>query len=325
MRKLLTIVLAIGLIFAFTLPANAAWKDMWAYVYTWDGGMNSDGTMKLTRQTTNITFLVLEKDYVDTLEKLYVFGDDRMVTTGMGHADQLGAVRSAITGTNFASATVCNGMVRFRVDPTETNDRYVDLMVVDQDGGFMTYVEDFDEYTHTIIIDERPNVWHHGAIWYYASTGAAALLTGIEINRNTIIRTMAIEVITLDDGETIDVGLTAGGTNGDADGFIDGGLVATVGYWDVKRHMDPAVASPDGVHGISSGATHFHYTSENPLGALLGTTIPGSGGDTLVGYHGFVEHWDFWIHATQEQSLEWNISACSTAWGFIHYYFMQIR
>ena len=218
-------------------------------------------------------------------------------------------------------------MVRFRVDPTETNDRYVDLMVVDQDGGFMTYVEDFDEYTHTIIIDERPNIWHHGAMWYYASTGAAALLTGIEINRNTIIRTMAIEVVTLDDGETIDVGLTAAGTDGDADGFIDGSAVATVGYWDVKRHIDPALTdAQDGVHGLSSGDSKFHYTTEHPMGVFLGTVIPGSGGDGTIGHEGgMVEHYDFWIHATQEQSLEWNISACSTAWGFIHYYFMQIR
>ena len=323
MRKLLTIVLAIGLIFAFTLPASAAWKDMWAYVYTWNGGMNSDGTMKLTRQTTNITFLVLEKDYVDTLETIYLFGDDRIVTTGMGGSDQLGNPRPAVTGTNFASATVCGGKVAFRVDPTESGDRYVDLMVVDQDGGFMTYVEDFDEYTHTIIIDERPNIWHHGAMWYYASTGAAALLTGIEINRNTIIRTMAIEVVTLDSSETIDVGLTAAGTNGDADGFIDGQTLGTVGYWDIRRQTQ--VDTQDGVYGLSSGDSKFHWTSENPLGLLLGTTIPGSGGDTQPGFRGQRVEWDFWIHATQEQSLEWNISACSTAWGFIHYYFMQIR
>jgi len=306
MRKLLTFVLAIALVFSFAMTTHAGFKDMWAYVYTWDGGLSSDGQMKLTRQTDNITFVVFPRNQSATLETLYVYDSDAYT-----------ALANPVTGTNFTSATVGKDMVSFRVDPTDaTYDRYVDLLVVDQDGGFTTFIEDFDEFTHTIIIDERKNIQHHGAIWYYYTT-SGELDTGIDFNDNTIISNVAIEVITLDADETIDVGILSSGTDGDADGFVDGQGIGTAGYYEVKRHEVSA-------SGLSSGESHYCLI-DSPLGALLGTTIVGSGDGDSADEFGIINHWDHWFHATQEQSLTWTISSCSTAWGLIHYYFTHIR
>jgi hypothetical protein len=306
-KKLLTAILAIGLLCGLMAgPAMADMKDMWAYVYTWDGTMQADGTLKLTRQTENITFCVFPRDQIATVETLYEYNDNAFT-----------ALTNPVTGTNFTSATVCNDMISFRVDPADaTYDRYVDLLVVDQDGGFTTFIEDFDEYTHAIIIDERKNIQHHGAIWFYSTT-AGELDTGIDFLDNAVIRTVAIEVLIADADETIDVGLLGAGTDGDADGFIDGQGLDTVAYYDVKKHNNTT-------YGLSSGVSHFHIV-DNPLGALLGTFVIGSGGDTQVGYHGIIQEWDFIPHATQEQSLTWTITDCSTAWGLIHYYFTVIR
>jgi hypothetical protein len=306
MKKLLTLITVLALALAvFAAPGQAVMKDMWAYVYTWDGKMDVNGKPVLTRQTSNITYVVFPADMDQTRETLYVYNDDTYTS-----------LTNPVTGTNFTSATVGNDMISFRVDPTETNDTYVDLIVVDQDGGYTAFVENFDEYTHTIIIDERKGIQHHGAIWYYYTT-SGELDTGIDFNQYAVISDVAIEPLILDSGETIDVGLLSSGTDGDADGFIDGKGVGTVGYYSVRKHDNTT-------YGFSSGASHYHAV-DNVLGALLGTTIVGSGGDTQVGYHGAIQEWDHFFHATQEQSLTWTISSCSTAWGLIHYFFTEVR
>lgn len=307
-KKLLTAILAIGLLFGFLAgPAMADMKDMWAYVYTWDGTMQADGTLKLTRQTENITFCVFPRDQIATVETLYEYNDNAFT-----------ALTNPVTGTNFTSATVCNDMISFRVDPADaTYDRYVDLLVVDQDGGFTTFIEDFDEYTHAIIIDERKNIQHHGCIWF-ASSAAAEYETGVDFLDNTILTSVAVEVLTLDAGETLDVGILSTGTGGDADGFIDGESLATVGYYDVKWNYNV-------ISGISSGVSHPYFMETDEMGSLFGVWFAGSGGDTLVGQQGNYFPIDHRVYASQEGKLTWTITDCSTAWGLIHYYFTVIR
>ena len=147
MRKLLTFILALALVFALTMPASATYKNMWAYVYSWDGDLTADGRYELTRIETGISFVVLQRNSGVTMETLYVYDKTPLATTGMAQP---------VTGTSYASDTVCNDMVAFRVDPGETLDTYVDLIVVDQAGGYTAVVNDFTENTHTIVIDERP-------------------------------------------------------------------------------------------------------------------------------------------------------------------------
>ena len=109
----------------------------------------------------------------------------------------------------------------FRCDPTETTDTYVDLIVVDQAGGYTAFVEDFDEYTHSIIIDERPNVRHHGCAFIATGGSSTEIDTGIDFDDVSIIDYMVVEIGTAISGGTtplLDVGILSSGTNGDSDG-----------------------------------------------------------------------------------------------------------
>src|SRR3989304_2953414 len=85
------------------VPAQAAFVDMWANVYKWTGGMTADGNMALTRVSSGITFKVLAVDS-DTAETTYVYANKAMTS-----------LTNPITTANFASSTVCNDRVAFRV------------------------------------------------------------------------------------------------------------------------------------------------------------------------------------------------------------------
>ena len=215
MRKIFKFILALAFVLCMVAPVQAATHDYWADVYSWDGKMTVDGKPVLTRLTTYVTFKVLAVG-ADTSETLTYYGGTTSLT-------------NPVTTTNFASDTVCNDRVAFRCDPTDaTNDRDVDLIVVNTVGGYTAFVEDFSYYNHTIIIDQRPNIQHHGCIWFAASIIETD--TGIDFDYHTAIGKVIVEVVTVDAGETLNVGLLSTGTGGDADGFTAAMSVATVGY-----------------------------------------------------------------------------------------------
>ena len=190
-----TILLSLVLLVAFVAPASAAWKDMSAAVYKWTGNHNSDGSPGLTRLTTGVKFTVLRSGNDSLLETLYKYNDKSFTS-----------LTNTVTAANFASSTVCNGMVAFRVDPSDaTYDRYVDLIVTDTNGGYTTVVSNFDEYTHTIIIDERPNVVHHGqARFSYSTTDQTS--TGITLLSGTLIHKVITSVTTSLANTSLNVG-----------------------------------------------------------------------------------------------------------------------
>jgi hypothetical protein len=69
MKKFKLFFLALLALLMFTAPAYAEVQDYWAYVYSWDGKMNVDGTPVLTRLTSGVTFKVLAVG-TDTAETL---------------------------------------------------------------------------------------------------------------------------------------------------------------------------------------------------------------------------------------------------------------
>lgn len=272
MKRFITICLALFLALAVAVPASAGFKDMWAQVYSLEG-YDASGRAVLTEQTSGITFKVLQYAAAgsNTAETIYEYGDDAYTS-----------LTNPVTTTNYALATVMKqaGVLSFRVDPGESGDRYVTVIVVDTDGGFSTSVK-MDEYTHTIVIDERPNVQHSGLIWYSASS-AVETDTGIDFRYDTLIEHVGIEAVTVDAGETLDVGVLSSGTNGDADGFVDGSSVATAGH--------PLITL------TTSGALMDDATNFDPDGHVIlsaneqSLTYTGSGGsDTAAGYiHYFI-------------------------------------
>lgn len=194
--------------------AQAESKDMWAAVYAKTA--TNEGNVTLTRISTGITFQVLQKDS-DTEETLTVFADrtDTSITNPVSTSD-------------FASSTVCGGKVKFRVDPGEAGDRYVDLIVVNTAGGYTAFVEDFDQYQHMIVLDQRANIQHHGVIWFDAST-AAYVDTGIDFSYDTYVEAVRIDVVTTFPDTSLDVGTLSTESSGDASGFVVGISTAVAG------------------------------------------------------------------------------------------------
>lgn len=315
-NKLLTMVLAIGLVFGLAFGVSAANKDMWAQVYSWDGTITADGRLELTKVTSGITFVVMMRNSSATLETLYLYNNDAMVTTGMANP---------VTGTSYTAATVCGDMVSFRVDPTETTDTYVDLIVVNQAGGYSAFVEDFSEYKHSIIIDQRPNVRHHGCAWIVTTGSSAETDTGIDFPDDCIIDKMMVEIGTAFAGGTtplMEVGILSSGTNGDPNGFIEQCSLATAGY------HNPLRAGVDHTsYSASSGGEQTGIINRGVAGTFLAHFGVGSGDtETLIPESLFLPS-QLLIHGTWENSLTYTFatSHCSTGWGIIHFWFTRIR
>jgi hypothetical protein len=112
-KRFWTILFTLVLLVAFAFPVQAAWKDMHASVYKWTGGYNSDGSPGLTRLTTGVIVSVLKYNNDSLLETLYKFGDNTFTS-----------LANPVTAALYASASYCNGEVRFRVEPGRVKRRF---------------------------------------------------------------------------------------------------------------------------------------------------------------------------------------------------------
>ena len=153
-KKLIKFTLAFMMIFTLVVPANAVMQDMWAKVYSWNGQVNARGQLQLTEINSGVMYVVMVRNSAATPETLTYYNNDAYTS-----------LANPVTGTSFASDTISGDKIAFRVDPTYTStedpeydDKVVDLIVVDQAGGYTAFVEDFDQYTHTIVIDQRPAI-----------------------------------------------------------------------------------------------------------------------------------------------------------------------
>jgi hypothetical protein len=323
MKKLLKLALILAVAFALVMPVHAANRDMWAKVYSWDGRISDTGRMVLSEITTGITYAVLMKDSSATIETLYAYGDRNMT-----------ALANPVTGTNFASSSSGKEAIRFRVDPLEADDMTVDLMVVDQAGGYSAFVEDFNIYTHTIVIDERPNVIHHGYAFIDTGTASTDIDTGIDFDRPSIIHDMIVEVgLAFPTNMYLDVGLDTSGTNGLSQGFIDSQGLGTAGYHAISRPgvdltlpMITVNATSDRLYFLSDGdASTEEYNAGTWLGHLEYAVSSGETNAIFSG--GLFARDELMIHGTWEQTLVYTFgtTSASTGWGVIHYWFTRIR
>lgn len=261
MKRIFKLLMVMAIALVLVAPAQAEWRDMWAAVYKLD---NTGGDDRLTQITSGITFKVLQADS-DSAETLYVMQDKSAFTS----------LTNPVTTTNFNSATVCDDLVSFRVDPGHAGDEYVDLIVVDTNGGFTAFVENFDRYTHQIVIDQRPNVQHHGSIWY-SDTTTSEVDTGIDFLYDTDVVTVFAEVVTAQSGGTLSVGTLSSGTNGDADGFLATEDISSAGFpalslADSGALMDDATNYyPNGYMVRSANEQSLTYTCGTTTGTAAG-------------------------------------------------------
>lgn len=288
MKKLFSSILLITLaVLVMAATAPAAYYDYTATVYK--KSATTKGSETLIPITTGITFKVLTAN-ADTSATITRFADDKNT-----------AVTNPVTAANFASATVCAGKVQFRSTATS-----VDLIVVDTAGGFTAFVEGFTPYDHTIVIDETPNVMHHGMIWFGASDNALTD-TGVDFLPDTIIHDVIVEIVTVDNTETLNVG-----TADTAAGFISALSLATAseGY-----KLDT---------GFITGGNTIDFIAATQYGTLLTTAITGSDVVATVGGNTRKPH--IVTTAGVDDDLTYTGSAGSdTAAGYIHYFFTRMR
>jgi hypothetical protein len=280
-RNFWSIILALILSVFICAPVFAVEQDMWAAVYKDTGKLGADGKTILERIESGITFKVLAVDS-DTAETLTYYGKSTSLT-------------NPVSKTNFASATICNKMVAFRVDPTDaTNDRYVDLIVTDTNGAFTRFVENFDQYTHAIVIDERPNVMMHGMYPFAAIATESNYYTGVTFLADTIIHDVRVEMVTVSTG-TMSVGLFTS----TATAFINGVNMAVAGY------------IPD--TAFTSGTASTLYGPEL-------VQAPHSAGTRLLFRNGYV------VAGSSANVLSYTQhTANGTGVGYIHYWFTRMR
>jgi len=293
MKRFWTIITALILSVVFAIPAMAEPQDMWAYVYKDTGKMDATGRAILERVTSGITFNVRSVDS-DVSETLTYYGGSTSLT-------------NPVTTTSFESASICNDMVSFRVDPTDTtNDRYVNLIVVDTNGGFTKTIEDFDKYQHVIVIDEKPNVVHHGMVWFDHAASSTATDTGVNFLPKSFIHDVRVEVTTADSGITINVG-----TADTAAGFRSGVSLTSTGF-----------VADTGV--ITAGST-IDYTAASTYGTLLYTAITGSDAVATNGGRSYLGHAVVTSGTDDDLYYTLSSSGVDTAHGFIHYWFTPMR
>jgi hypothetical protein len=176
---------------------------------------------------------------------------------------------------------------------------------VDTNGGYSAFIENFDKYQHTIVIDERPNILHQGTIWFGGVTSDTD--TGINFLPDTYVHDVMVEVVTVASAATLDVGLISTGTSGDKDGFRVGVLLTTAGF--VKDT------------GVVTAGTTIDYTAASTYGALLYTNITGSDAVETGGGRSYIGHV---VTSGYADGLTYQ-SASTTAAGYIHYWFTRMR
>jgi len=242
------------LVMVMVFPAFAAMQDFHATVHRWSGNYDSDGSPGLTKATTGITYKVLATRS-NTAETLYAYGSRNLT-----------AKTNPVTATVFAT----DKEVSFRCDPTDaTSDRYVDLIVTDTVGGYSQVVKNFDRYTHTIVIDERPNIKHHGLIWFSGTT-TAATNTGIIFGAYTNIEKVGLEVVTAS-AQTISVG-----TGTTPTGYINLNTIASTGFVAIPGETTGSLLGTGTAYqwyqqgSTITSSTSLTYTLSSGIGAQTG-------------------------------------------------------
>jgi hypothetical protein len=132
--------------------------------------------------------------------------------------------------------------------------------------------------------------------------------TGVDLPYGALVYDAAVEVVTVDATETIDVGLLSSETAGDADGLLVGVSVATAGI--------PARAT------YTTGSNET-YLSAVTYGALLKAVSLGNDVATDVGSFARLTHY---VTGSNAKSVTYTGSAGSdTAAGYIYVFFKHLR
>jgi len=304
-----TLILGLILLFGLGMMASPVMADFGhkhykISVYADEGFTTASGGTTLI--TGGITYKVLTDD-TNTAATIY--------------SDSAGtAMTNPVTSTVFDT----KDRIDFYVPSSVTA---VDIIIVDSAGGYTTFLDDATEHTRTAIIDERPNIQHHGMIWWGPVTttplGAGTQQdTGIDFDIGTLVHKVIVELITGGSSSNfLNIGIDANESTGDLDGFINAMVICTDAGW-----YDPYQV------GISSGTNTnlmvINAVAGAPLGPLLGYIHEGTSTATGGETQGLWLHWDYKVNSNG-RGLVYAVSSegagttSSVANGYIHYLFTR--
>lgn len=203
-------------------------------------------------------------------------------------------------GTSVSNAirtprTFSNGRVRFWTDRSTTS---VDLFVCTAKGQSY-FLEDVPFSQHRIKIDSKDREFVF--VMPFGANDNSELDSGLDLPvANMLVKDAYLRVSTADSTETIEIGILASESGGDADGFVDAASVGTAGYvnlWptvtggtNIDYHdatagfgvfLSQSIAGADAVATVG-GFERRYYRTDGTAKSLSYTGSAGS--DTAAGY-----------------------------------------
>lgn len=181
----------------------------------------------------------------------------------------------------------------------------VDLFVAHSDGSVARYIG-ITPGVHRLQID-RSGMEKVLVFPMVFNAGGTEVDTGLDLPKQSIVYDSAVEVITTDATETVDIGTLTGETNADPNGFIAAASVAVAGY------VQPTTVT------VGSNETYIAATT---LGALLATISAGNDVATDVG--GLVRKHHF-VTGSDAVSVSYTPSSSDTFAGYGYVFFRVMR
>ena len=317
-KKIRFMLLALAVLFAFTAPQAFAYNHFVINVYKDTGFATAAGGY--TAITSGVQYFVLDYD-ADPIEGETIYSDTAAT-----------AMTNPVTSTVFE---VSDKIDFYTADADDT----VDILIVDNDGGFSLFLDNVTTSTRTAIINERPNEAHVGTIWWTTVcsgetvTDNGTMATGVTLRDSTIIDDMIVEIIRASGSaitvswsasSTLDTFLAAGSLTGevvvDASGNQFGGhdlalslssasLFYGTYFWPVA-----GTTTLSDCFGIdyASSCVYFQRFPAGP-GALIR-------GDQCLGYK---------VNSSNDETpttqVWYGSAGTAQGWGLFHYFFKTLK
>ena len=205
----------------------------------------------------------------DTQRKISIDDDSAKLIVLTADSPTAPTIYSDANGTSVSNAartprSFVNGTVRFWTDQSVTS---VDLSLMTAKGEAY-FFEDVSYSCHRL--DINPFQRDHLLVLPFGASDNSETDTGIDLPANLLVKDAFIRVTTEDATETLDFGILASESGGDADGFGMVLSVATAGY----VNMWPVV---------TNGSNIDYHVHTSGYGALLKNGIAGADAVATVG------------------------------------------
>lgn len=199
----------------------------------------------------------------DDAGKLVVLTEDTPDSPAL-YSDSIGATQITETA-GIGVVTFTNGKIRFWTANTVTA---VDLCGITADGRTFA-LNSVTPSQHLLPINPINSA--QLLVVPFGVSDNVETDTGLDLPANCLMTNLDVKlrVTTADSGETLDVGLLASESGGDANGFIAAGVMTSTGFIELLPQI--------------TGGTNIDYNGTNYVGALLNTVIAGADAVATVG------------------------------------------